>query len=283
MISSGTVRPTPRPTMTTAMTFVTPDKARDWLEKNNIGNRDLKRGDVNTLRRQIEEGRYEPTHQGIGFYEDGTLADGQHRLNAIVQSGIGIWINVTTGLKRTAVHKIDRGIGRTSLDSLHFLGLKADNRSVAVCQCMIYQLEAEKAGRERWDIQKCVSEEFAFHYRRFGEAIEFSVGFGASSKCPAPLKAAVATAWYSEDRQRLAEFMLVMDTGEMFSEDDRAAIRMRDYIRDRKYGQGTTQRNDLFFRCCGAIRYFLARRNLSKLYATPDHVFKFAACVGEVA
>lgn len=283
MISSGTVRPTPRPAMTTVMTFVTPDKARDWLEKNNIGNRDLKRGDVETLRRQIEEGRYEPTHQGIGFYEDGTLADGQHRLNAIVQSGIGVWINVTTGLKASSVHKIDRGIGRTSLDSLHFLGMKSNNRKVAVCQCMIYQLDAERSGRDRWDIRKCTSEEFAGYYTRFNEAVEFSVGFGASSKCPAPLKAAVATAWYTEDRQRLAEFMLVMDTGEMFSDDDRAAIRMRDHIRDKKYGQGSAARNDLFLRCCGAIRYFIARKNLSKLYATPDHVFRFASYVGEGA
>lgn len=282
MINAVCNRPIGRPSLTTVMTFVTPEMARNWLENNNQGNRNVRWGDVDLLRRQIEGGTYEPTHQGIGFYEDGTLADGQHRLHAIVKANVGVWILVTTGLRRSTVHKVDKGIGRTSLDSLHFFGMKADSRRVAVCQCMVYQLDAEKAGRERWDISKVTSEEFTSHFRRFSEAIEFSVAYGASAKYPAPLKAAVATAWYSEDRQRLAEFMLVIDTGEMFSDDDRAAIRLRDYLRDKRYGQGSTARNDLFLRCCGALRYFIARKPLSKLYATPEHVFKFATYVGEV-
>jgi len=189
---------------------------------------------------------------------------------------------VTTGLKRTAVHKIDKGIGRTSLDSLHFLGVHSDSRRVAVCQCMIYQLMAERTGSDRWDAIKSTSEEFSAYYAKCAEAIEFAMGFSAASKFPAPLKAAVATAWFSEDRQRLTEFMLVLDTGEMFSDDDRAAIRLRDYLRDKKYGQGCSARNDLFMRCCGALRYFIARKGLTKLYATAEHVFKFSSYIPEV-
>lgn len=271
-----------RPAIVTTLRFVTPEMASGWIASNNDGNRKVRRDDVELLKRQIVEGEYEPTHQGIGFYEDGNLADGQHRLIAIVESGVGIWINVTTGLKRSAVHKIDRGIGRTALDSLHFLGMKSDNRRVAVCQGMIYQLVAERQGRDRWEIQKTTSKDFADYYAKFADAIAFTMEFGTASKYPAPLKSAVATAWFSENRQRLGEFMMVLDCGEMFSDDDRAAIRLRDYLRDKKYGNGGTARNDLFLRCCGALRYFLARRNLTKLYATPDHAFKFAAYVGEV-
>jgi hypothetical protein len=271
-----------RPSIKTVMTYVTPSMAGDWLANNNDGNRKVRKGDVAVLRRQIEEGKYEPTHQGIGFYEDGTLADGQHRLHAIVEAEVGIWINVTTGLRRTTVHKIDKGIGRTSLDSLHFLGVKSDSRRVAVCQCMIYQLMAERTASDRWDVEKSTSEEFSAYYAKCVDAIEFAMGFSAASKFPAPLKAAVATAWFSQDRQRLTEFMLVLDTGEMFSDDDRAAIRLRDYLRDKKYGQGCSARNDLFMRCCGALRYFIARKGLTKLYATPEHVFQFSAAIGEV-
>lgn len=271
-----------KPSIRTVMTFVTPTMARDWLDNNNDGNRKVRDGEVELLRRQIVDGGYEPTHQGIGFYADGTLADGQHRLLAVVAAGVGIWIYVTTGLGKRAAHKVDKGIGRTSLDSLHFLGMKSDNKRVAVCQCMIYQLRSERLGRERWEIEKSTSEEFAAYYGAFSEAIEFAMNFGAAAKYPAPFKASVATAWFSEDRQRLGEFMMVMDTGEMFSDEDRAALRLRDYLRDKKYGQGSTARNDLFLRCCGALRYFIAGRSLSKLYATPDHVFKFASYVEEV-
>jgi hypothetical protein len=31
-----------------------------------------------------------------------------------------------------------------------------------------------------------------------------------------------------------------------------------------------------------SLRYFLARRNLAKLYATSDHAFKFVSQVGEI-
>lgn len=271
-----------RPTLVTVMTYVTPVMAADWLATKNEGNRRIRKDDVAMMTNQILNDRYEPTHQGIGFYEDGMLADGQHRLTAIVNAGKGIWINVTTGLRRTTIHKIDKGIGRTSLDSLNFLGMKSDHSKVAVCQCMIYQYRAEVAGRDRWESSRCTSEEFASFYEKFIEAIDFTYGFGSASKYPAPVKAAVATAWFSQDRERLGEFMMVLDTGEMFTDGDRAGLRLRDYIRDRRYGQGSSARNDLFCRCCASLRYFLARRNLAKLYATPDHAFKFAAYVGEV-
>lgn len=280
--ATGQKRADGRPAITTTMTFVTPENASAWIAKNNDGNRRVRRDDVAMFKGQIVEGTYEATHQGIGFYADGSLADGQHRLIAIAEAGIGIWINVTTGLKRSAVHKIDRGIGRTALDSLHFLGMKSDNKRVAVCQGMIYQFRSERAGRERWEIEKTTSQDFAAFYAAFAEAIEFTMNFGTASKYPAPLKSAVATAWFSENRQRLGEFMMVLDCGEMFSDDDRAAIRLRDYLKDKKYGNGGTARNDLFLRCCGAVRYFIARRNLTKLYATPDHAFKFAGYAGEV-
>ena len=271
-----------RPLIRTVMTFVTPAMATEWLSNNNEGNRKVRSGEVELIATQILQGKYEPTHQGIGFYDDGTLADGQHRLMAVVEAGEGIWVNVTTGLSKNVVHKIDKGIVRTSLDSLHFLGMKSDNKRVAVCQCMIYQYRTELERRESWAIEKCTSEQFSRYYEKFSQAIEWTLGFGAASKYPAPVQAAVATAWFAEDRDRLGEFMLVMESGEMFSDDDRAAIRLRDYLKDKRYGQGSTARNDLFLRCCASLRYFLARRNLAKLYATSEHAFKFVSHVGEV-
>ncbi len=265
-----------KPEIKTVMTFVTPQMASAWLAKNNEGNRSVRQGDVNLLASEISSGGYEPTHQGIGFYDDGTLADGQHRLHAIVKAGVGIWINVTTGLRRVANHKIDRGIGRTAKDSLHFLGIKSDQKRVAICTAMIYQFETEVAGRLGWHPSKIPSERYADLYSRFSPAIEFVMSFSSAARVPAPAAAAVATAWFTEDRERLGEFMLVLDTGEMFSDRDRACLRIRDYLRDKKYGQGTTARNELFLRCCSALRYFLEGKNLSKLYATPDHAFKFA-------
>lgn len=265
-----------KPSINTVLTFVTPQMASNWLANNNEGNRSVRQGEVNLFASEIASGGYEPTHQGIGFYGDATLADGQHRLLGIVKAGIGIWINVTTGLKRRANHKIDNGIPRTPKDALHFMGVKTDQKRVAICTAMIYQHDAEMAGREGWSPAKIPSERYADFYRRFSPAIEFVLSFSSASRIPAPANAAVATAWFTQDRERLGEFMLVLDTGEMFSDRDRACLRIRDYLRDKKYGQGTTARNELFLRCCSALRYFIDGKNLQRLYATADNAFKFA-------
>jgi hypothetical protein len=264
-----------KPKIHTVMTYVTVDMAKDWLAKNNGGNRRVRPSEVDMLANEIGLGGYEPTHQGIGFYEDGTLADGQHRLHAIVKAGVGIWINVTTGLKRVANHKIDKGLVRTSLDSLHFMGISSDSRRVAICTCMIYQFEAELNERVGWSPSKIPSESYAGYYQKFLPAIEFVLSFPSAGRYPAPVTAAVATAWFTEDRDRLAEFMIVLDTGETVTERDRACLRIRDYLQAKKYGQGTTARNELFLRCCAALRYFIEGKNLSKLYATAEHAFKF--------
>jgi hypothetical protein len=255
------------------MTYVTPEMATRWLEKNNSGNRNIRKGDVEILRLIIIQGLWEPTHQGVAFYEDDTLADGQHRLTAIAQAGIAVWVNVTTGLPRIAVHAIDGGIIRTKLDCLHFSGVQSDTHRVSVCNLMIAQYKSEEAGRERWLTAKVPSREFEEFYAKFLQAIEFVLSFKRPDRCPAPLTAAVASAWYTQDRERLAQFMAVMHTGETASAQDRAAIRLRDHVNQGKYGAGSPARNDLFLRCCGALRYFIAGKPLSKLYATPEHAF----------
>lgn len=269
-----------RPRITTTMTFVTPEMASQWLEKNNTGNRNIRKGDVEVLKLIIEQGLWETTHQGLAFYDDGTVADGQHRLSAIAQAGVGVWVNVTTGLPRRAVHAIDGGTLRTKLDRLHFSGVQSDTHRVSVCGLLIAQYKAEEAGRERWTTAKVPSREFEDFYSKFLEAIEFALSFKRPDRCPAPMTAAVASAWYTQDRDRLAEFMAVMHSGETSSPRDRAAIRLRDHINQGKYGAGSPARNDLFLRCCGALRYFIAGQPLSKLYATPDHAF---AMVGQLA
>lgn len=262
-----------KPTITTDMTFVTPAMAAAWLTKNNAGNRRVAKQAVALLRSQIESGIYHATHQGIAFYDDGSLADGQHRLMAIAEAGVGVWTNVTTGLPRVAVHAIDGGRGRSNLDRLHFLGVQSDNHRVSTCNCLVSQYKAEEAGRDRWQFTKLPSEEFEEFYRLFLPAIEFAMSFKRPDRCPSPLWAAVASAWYTEERERLSEFMLVMFSGETKSNKDTAAIRLRDHINQGKYGGGSPARNDLFLRCCGAIRYFIAGKHLSKLYATADHAF----------
>ena len=68
-------------------------------------------------------GLFVTTHQGIGFAKkDGRLVDGQHRLEAIVNTGIAAELMVTRGLSEAAVLAIDSGRSRSSLDGLRIRG-----------------------------------------------------------------------------------------------------------------------------------------------------------------
>lgn len=58
------------------------------------------------------------THQGIAFSEDGLGIDLQHRLNAVILSGVTVRMMVTEGISREAFEAIDQHERRSMADSL---------------------------------------------------------------------------------------------------------------------------------------------------------------------
>ena len=86
--------------MHTEIINVTPKLAREYLTRN-TRNRALRSAHVERLRASFERGEYVMTHQGIAFSSDGTVADGQHRLEAIAQlpDTFSFPMLVTTGLR----------------------------------------------------------------------------------------------------------------------------------------------------------------------------------------
>lgn len=76
--------------------LVTPEMAAEIL-KGNVGNRPMKRTLVAQLVDSIRRGKWQCTHQGIAIAADGRVLDGQHRLMAVVESGISCWMLVTWG------------------------------------------------------------------------------------------------------------------------------------------------------------------------------------------
>lgn len=84
--------------MKTVIKEITPEWAKKILETRNPKNRTMHRATVEKLVRDMKNGAFHLTHQGICFYESGDLADGQHRLQAGVESGITFKSFVTTGM-----------------------------------------------------------------------------------------------------------------------------------------------------------------------------------------
>lgn len=99
-------------TVQTKVVLVTPAMAAAWLE-NNKNNRTISQRVVDIYAAAQSAGLWRLTHQGIAFASNGKLLDGQHRLRAILKSGVSVWMQVTTGLEEGIFQSIDRGLPRT--------------------------------------------------------------------------------------------------------------------------------------------------------------------------
>lgn len=103
---------------------VSPVTAAHWLQ-NNFRNRPVSDDVVDAYARDMLNGVWIPTHQGIAFNDKDELIDGQHRLLAIVKCGKTIRTMVTFGLASkidghamTTMDAVDRGRTRSVADQL---------------------------------------------------------------------------------------------------------------------------------------------------------------------
>lgn len=94
---------------------VTPETAKLYLQSN-IGNRRIRKSRVTMFRDILLRGDYILTHQGIAFARDGRLIDGQHRLLAIIESGVTISIVVARDVDKEAYLATDQGARKSTAD-----------------------------------------------------------------------------------------------------------------------------------------------------------------------
>ncbi len=87
--------------------LITPSLAHDWLQKN-TRNRPLSQRHVDMLADEMKHGRWKFNGDTICF-AGGTLLDGQHRLWAIIRSGIAQFMIVVNNLDSDVFDTIDYG------------------------------------------------------------------------------------------------------------------------------------------------------------------------------
>jgi hypothetical protein len=103
------------PDIRTELLDVTPAMADAWL-KANIGNRRLSDRTVDLYARDMAAGRWLMNGEAIQLAVDGTLLNGQHRLAAIVKSGVTVKMLVIFNLPRATQETMDAGRKRTPVD-----------------------------------------------------------------------------------------------------------------------------------------------------------------------
>jgi hypothetical protein len=114
-ISEGIATKIPGSKVETRWVLVTPDMAELYLVAN-TENRMLRPKHIDRIASDMKKDRFLTTHQGIAFDEDGVMIDGQHRCQAIVDSGKGQWMLITSGLPSHAKRVVDGGAKRAAHD-----------------------------------------------------------------------------------------------------------------------------------------------------------------------
>lgn len=140
---------------------ISPVMAQVMLRRNS-GNRRVYQSHVQGLAAAIKRGDWVQTHNGIAFDRNGRLLDGQHRLEAVVLSGLAVRLDVHFGEAPESFDRIDVGRNRSAANLLEIGGHKNATMIAAIGR-ILKSLEAgllyvERVTTSNHEILQYVSE-----------------------------------------------------------------------------------------------------------------------------
>lgn len=252
---------------------VTPKMAADWLEKNAGFQRKARQTIVDRYVRDMINGKWTLTHQGIAFDCKGRLIDGQHRLLAVVKADTAVKMVVVRDAPATAFDHVDLGYGRTTSDVLKAQGEGwITNEHIAIARFM-------ECGT---DTKAVVTNRSPFELREMVDAHRNAIEFVFQNMerrvrgvTIAPVLAAIGVSYYAEmDRVRLADFVRLLVSGiAQDPERDSTVIKLREWLRDTSGQASSTARNEAFLKTQRVIKAYMSGEKLSKLYTPSECVY----------
>lgn len=121
---------------------ITPYYAMKLLEMN-TNNRPINKNIINNYTESMKRGKWQYNGDSIRISKTDCILDGQHRLNAIIKSGLAFQMLVIRGLPDEVFQTIDRGKKRSIGDTLHIKGY--NNRFVlSAILMLIYKYNINK-------------------------------------------------------------------------------------------------------------------------------------------
>lgn len=171
---------------------ITPNKAKALLV-HNTSNRRLNERLVNEYARLMGENLWELNGETIKVAEDGTLIDGQHRLEACVKAGVPFETYVVYSLDKTTFDTVDVGRKRTHGDMLSVNGVPNASATAAACRW----IHAYKTTKGHPNNQKLSAHETVEIYESDPEGIARAVNIGISIREFAPSGPASMLAYFA--------------------------------------------------------------------------------------
>lgn len=195
---------------------VTPALASKWLALNthNRGVRDHK---VEAYARDMRAGAWTENGDSIRFDVNGTLLDGQHRLEAIVEADMPVTMMVVTGLPPQAQETMDNGIRRSLADALLLRGeTDVHTLSAVIRRALTYTTGANDRMRGFTRRETFTNAECLDFLNRHPELRSYTRhGKTAARPCFIPASAVAVGYWLFArlDESDAAEFMARLQSG----------------------------------------------------------------------
>lgn len=108
-------------TFKTTLKLITPELAEELLA-GNVNNRHISKRQLERMVDAMKNDQWKANGETIKISDKGRLLDGQHRLTAVVHSGVSCLMLLCEGVEETAVDTIDIGKRRTFGDWLNING-----------------------------------------------------------------------------------------------------------------------------------------------------------------
>lgn len=252
---------------------ITPKTASKWLESNAQFNRKLRQTVVDRYARDMLNGAWNLTHQGVAFDTKGRLIDGQHRLAAIAKAGVSVRMTVVRDTPAGAFDHVDIGFGRTTADVLSAQGEGwITNEHIAIVRFMeagqnFKTITTARSPFELRDMVDMHKNALSFVFQNLERRVK-----GVTI---APVLAAVAVAYYSEsNRAKLSDFLRLLVNG--IAQDpirDSTTIRLREWLRDATGNASAASRMEAFMKTQRVVKAYMVGETLTKIYTPSEPVY----------
>lgn len=212
---------------TSTVKTITPTLAKELLAKARP-NRYVDSTRLAAYATAMQEGKWFVTHQGIALDDEGFLVDGETRLRAVVQAGVPVRMQVTTGVDPEARSAMDKGRPRRLSDELTMAGVQNATLMIAYTNAIAGLICGLRTGVR-------VKGEFDAWMNVFGDDIKWAVTTFATAPDMfrvAYLGAAFALAHKTAPR-KVNELALQVRDGEGLKRADVAYL-LRRYVIERR-------------------------------------------------
>ena len=249
----------------------TPEWCQWALESFNTHNRRLMDKVIERYAADMRAGNWQCIHQGISFSEPPTaIIDGQHRLWAVVKSGVNVIMRLFTNEPMAGQLVTDDQAIRAASDALTLAGYPTTKQEAAIANAM---LAGTRMGVGAFRMSKTILQEFlATHHDAIAFALSFytrkTKGFTASTM------AAIARAYYYAEKEKIAPFVETLLTGIPARSDEtlNCALALRRFLIESNVA-GSSGRAESYRKTQKMLRAYLDGLSLSKCTGTDIDLF----------